>query len=82
MKNYGWDAVKLSDAYSLEQLNELRRQVEVQHANPKDASGHPTENGKSTIHLFDKAGRNKLQKLAWAVFYKQQSETTHRLTHQ
>lgn len=67
LKNYGWDAVKLSDAYSLEQLEELRKQVTAEHKNPLDADGHPLENGQPTIHLIDNKGRPKLAALAWAV---------------
>lgn len=74
MKNYGWDAVKLSDAYSMDELTKLREQVEAQHANAKDEGGHPLENGQSTIHLFDKEGRRKLDKLSWAVTYKLQDK--------
>ena len=72
LRNYGWDAVKLADAYTFDQLNELRAEVEAQHANPKDAEGHPVSGGQSTIHLYDKEGRRKLDKLAWAVTYKLQ----------
>lgn len=70
MKNYGWDRVKLADAYSLPDLEKLRQQVMAEHANPKDEGGHPLENGQSTIHMYDKAGRKKLENLSWAVTYK------------
>lgn len=71
IRNFGWDAVKLSDL-SMEELEELRRQVEAEHANPLDEKGHPLENGQPTINLYDKKGRWKLDKLAWAVTYKLQ----------
>lgn len=71
LKNFGWDAVKLAD-YSLEQLAELRRQVEVEHANPFDEQNRYTENGRPTLHLYDAKGRKKLDALAWAVTYKLQ----------
>jgi len=71
LKNFGWDAVKLSD-YSLEQLAELRRQVEAEHANPFDEQSRYTENGQPTIHLYDAKGRKKLDALAWAVTYRLQ----------
>lgn len=71
LKNFGWDAVKLAD-YSLEQLAELRRQVEAEHANPFDEQNRYTENGQPTLHLYDAKGRKKLDALAWAVTYKLQ----------
>lgn len=71
LKNFGWDAVKLAD-YSLEQLAELRRQVEAEHANPFDEQNRYTENGRPTLHLYDAKGRKKLDALAWAVTYKLQ----------
>lgn len=74
MKNYGWDRVKLADAYSLEDLNKLRQQVMAEHANPTDENGRPRENGQSTIYLYDKKGRQKLDNLAWAVTYKLQEK--------
>jgi hypothetical protein len=42
----------------------------VEHANPLDAGGHPVEGGKDTIHLYDKAGRKKLEKVSLAIFNK------------
>ncbi|HEX7906777.1 MAG TPA: methyltransferase domain-containing protein [Paraburkholderia sp.] len=73
MKNYGWDSVKLADAYSLEDLEKLRQQVTREHANPKNAEGRALENGQPSIHLYDKAGRQKLDKLAMAVYHKTQA---------
>lgn len=73
IRNFGWDAVKLSDL-SMEDLRTLREQVEAEHANPFDAENRYTENGQPTIHLYDKKGRWKLDKLAWAVTYKLQEK--------
>ena len=73
LKNFGWDAVKLS-SYSMEQLAELRRQVEAEHANPFDPQSRYTENGQPTMHLYDAKGRKKLDALAWAVTYKLQEK--------
>lgn len=78
MKNYSWDAVKLSDAYSMDELNALRQQVEREHANPLDAHGSPLEHGRSTIYLYDKAGRKKLAAITWAVTYKLQDKKRER----
>lgn len=57
MKIYGWDSVKLAEAYSLEDLSQLRLEVERQHRLPKS----------DDIYLYDKKGYWKLQRLAWAV---------------
>jgi 2-polyprenyl-3-methyl-5-hydroxy-6-metoxy-1,4-benzoquinol methylase len=74
MKNFGWDAVKLADAYSMDELSKLRAQVEAEHANPFDEKTRYTENGKSTLNLYDQKGMKKLQALAWAVTYKLQEK--------
>lgn len=74
MKSYGWDRVKLSDAYTREQLHELQKQVEAEHANPRDESGTYLENGKPSIYLYDKKGRQKLDNIAWAITYQMQEE--------
>lgn len=68
MKNYGWRATKLADAYSLEELDALRRDVESDpaSANPDHAQGR-------SIYLFTKQARKKLDALAWAVTYKLQA---------
>ncbi|SER35465.1 MULTISPECIES: class I SAM-dependent methyltransferase [Pseudomonas] len=73
LKNFGWDAVKLSD-YSLDQLKQLREQVEREHLNPRDEKGRYLENGQPTINLYDKKGRKKLEALSWAVTYKLQDK--------
>lgn len=71
IRNFGWDAVKLSDL-SLEDLETLRKQVQAEHANPRDEKGGYLEGGQPSLYLYDKKGRWKLDKLAWAVTYKQQ----------
>lgn len=69
LKNFGWDRVKLA-AHSFEQLEQLRHQVEAEHANPRDDSGRYLENGQPSLYLYDKKGRWKLDQLGWAVTYK------------
>lgn len=69
IRNFGWDAVKLSDL-SFDELRTLREQVEAEHANPRDENGRYLENGRQSLYLYDKKGRHKLDKLAWAVTYK------------
>lgn len=70
MKNYSWDSVKLADAYTLDELEALRQEVMKEHANPRDVNGRYLENGQPTIHLYDKKGRHKLDRLSWAVYHK------------
>ncbi|MEB7711793.1 hypothetical protein NGC32_03530 [Kluyvera cryocrescens] len=59
--NFGWNRLKLS-TLTYEQINELEEQVKRDHA------------CKDGIHMFDKAGRNKLDALSWAVYNKQKQE--------
>lgn len=59
----GWCPVKLSDAYSFDQLNALRLEVEAAGANPEHAAGR-------SINLYTPAARRKLDALAWAVTHK------------
>jgi len=69
IRNFGWDAVKLSDL-SMEDLATLREQVQAEHANARDETGRYLENGQPSLYLYDKKGRWKLDKLAWAVTHK------------
>lgn len=62
MKVYGWDAVKLSNAYTLVELAVLREAVIEKHRLPRPDG----------IYLYDKAGRKKLDVLAWAVTHRMQ----------
>lgn len=68
MKNYGWDAVRLSEAYTLEELTQLRGLVTSDPAsvNPGHATGD--------IHLYNKRARRKLDAIGWAVYYKQREK--------
>lgn len=61
----GWQAVRLSNAYSLDQLNTLRLEVQgdPEAANPAHAAGRD-------INLYTKGARRKLDALAWAVTHK------------
>ena len=71
MKVYGWDPVKLSDAYTLAELAALREQVAREHAYPVDANGSPL-NG--SLYLHDPKGRRKLDALSWAVTHRLSAE--------
>ncbi|MGE6282515.1 hypothetical protein [Raoultella planticola] len=59
--NFGWNRLKLA-TLTYEQLAQLEEQVKAEHS---------CKNG---IHLFDKAGRHKLDALSWAVYNKQKAE--------
>lgn len=65
MNAYGWDAVKLSDAYSLEELARLRSMItdDPANADPDHAKGN-------SIFLYKKSARKKLEALSYAVYYK------------
>lgn len=68
MKNYGWDAPKLADAYTMEELTALRLEVEAEpkNRNPVDANGRPVK----TIWIFTKPAQRKLDAIAWAITFK------------
>ncbi len=61
IRNFGWNRLKLA-TLSYEQLAELEAQVKQEHA------------CKDGINMYDKAGRNKLDALSWAVYNKQKKE--------
>lgn len=59
--NFGWNRLKLA-TLSYEDLNALEALVKEEHA---------CSDG---IHMYDKAGRDKLDALSWAVYNKQKQE--------
>jgi len=61
IRNFGWNRIKLA-TLSYEQIAELEAQVKAEHA---------CNDG---IHMYDKAGRDKLDALSWAVYIKQKQE--------
>jgi IS6 family transposase len=62
VKVYGWDAVKLSNAYTLVELAVLREAVIAKHRLSES-------NG---IYVYDKPGYKKLDAIAWAVTHRMQ----------
>ncbi len=70
IRNYGWDRVKMANNLTLEELDQLKRQVEEEHANARDDNGQYLESGQPTINLYDKKGRKKLDDISWAVYHK------------
>lgn len=61
VRNFGWNRLRLA-TLSYEQIAELEAQVKAEHA---------CNDG---IHMYDKAGRDKLDALSWAVYNKQKQE--------
>lgn len=61
--NFGWNRLKLA-TLTYQQINALEEQVKLDHA---------CKNG---IHMYDKAGRDKLDALSWAVYNKQKQEAS------
>lgn len=61
IRNFGWNRLKLA-TLSYEQIEALEKQVKQDHARPDG------------IHMCDKAGRDKLDALSWAVYNKQKQE--------
>jgi IS6 family transposase len=61
IRNFGWNRLKLA-TLSYEQIAELEAQVKAEHS---------CNDG---IHMYDKAGRDKLDALSWAVYNKQKKE--------
>lgn len=61
IRNFGWNRLKLA-TLSYEEISALEEQVKQEHA---------CSDG---IHMYDKAGRDKLDALSWAVYNKQKQE--------
>jgi hypothetical protein len=64
LKNFGWNPVKLSSAYALPELEQLRQQLIT---DPANQNRHSRANGGSSIFLYTPATHKKLDKLAYAV---------------
>ena len=64
IRNFGWNRLKLA-TLSYEQIAALEDQVKQEHA------------CKDGIHMYDKAGRDQLDALSWAVYNKQKQERNH-----
>jgi hypothetical protein len=64
MNKYGWDAVKLSDAYSLKELEQLRQELIT---DPANQNPQGRANGGKSIYLYTPETHKKLDKLARAV---------------
>lgn len=72
IKTYGFDHVKMTKHLTLEELDQLQKQVKELHANEfKD--GKYFENGTQTISQIDKKGQKKLDQISWAIYNKTKS---------
>ena len=65
---FGWDAVRLSEAYAADELAQAIQQI---HADP--ASANPAHAAGTSIHLYTKAATKRTDALAWAIFYIKQA---------
>jgi hypothetical protein len=63
-RNFGWDAVKLSNAYSTDELNAMYRVL------ARDPAGHNPEHAQGqSIHIYTPSTRKKMDAIAWAITY-------------
>lgn len=69
IRNHGWKPHLMAQNLSPEQLEALLKQVEDEHANPRDAKGLYTENGAPSMFLLDAKGRKKLDAVTWAMYH-------------
>jgi hypothetical protein len=67
MRTYGYNAVKMSDNLTLEQLTALADNLRN---DPKNANPLRAEGRSGSIWLFTKATHKRLDAIAWAVSYK------------
>lgn len=69
MRTYGYDAVKMSDGLTMDELTALaeRLKADPDNANPLHASG-------KSIYLYTKATHRRLDAIAWAITYKLQEQ--------
>lgn len=71
IKLHGYDPVEMSKHLSMDDLVELNRRITRDHGNPYDEVRKSyMERGRSTIHLLDKRGRQKADKVGWAIAHK------------
>ena len=66
MKCYSWDAVKLSNAYTIDELVTLQKQVMEDPASRNPAH----DDHRKSIWLYTKAARRKLDAIGLAITYK------------
>lgn len=64
---FGWDAVKLADAYTSADLAAAIGEI---HADP--ASANPAHATGRSIEIYTKAAKKRTDALAWAIFYQKQ----------
>lgn len=63
MRTYGFDPVKLSSAYTMEQLVALMAEVDADPLNQNPPG--------SSIYLKNARGRKRSDAVAWAIYHKQ-----------
>lgn len=65
-RTYGYDAVKMADNMTYDQLMALDAELRANPAN---------QNPKGSFWLYTKACRRKLDAISWAVYHKQSNVT-------
>lgn len=65
---HSWDAVKLADVYS---QNELAKAITEIHADP--AAANPAHAAGKSINLYTPAAQKRTDALGWAIFYIKQA---------
>lgn len=71
IKLHGYDPVEMSKHLSMDDLVELNKRISREHSNPYDECRKSyMERDRSTIHLLDKRGRQKADKVGWAIYHK------------
>ena len=68
---FGWDAVRLAEAYT---ADELAKAITQLHADP--ANANPAHAAGKSIHLYTKATDKRTDALAWAIFYIKQANSS------
>lgn len=66
---FGWDSVRLSEAYSADELATANRQIS---ADPRNAN--PAHTSGMSIYLHTPQARKRMDALAWAVLHAQSNK--------
>lgn len=60
-RTYGYDRVKLSDAYTIEELTEMAREIREDPKNWAEPGG---------VWIYTRGARTKLDNISWAIRYR------------
>lgn len=65
---FGWDSVKLADAYTAAELAAAIGEI-----NADPAASNPDHKSGSSINLYTKNAKKRKDALCWAIFYQKQA---------